>query len=95
LPNVISALQELKLTFGTPQGNHHLTGAQGGTNGVNFPGLVSGMKGIYVMLPVSQSQTSGFGASGHADIINNGLCDGGCYFGAIGGVQDIFIWELL
>jgi hypothetical protein len=84
----------LKLTFGTPTGSNHLTGAQGGTNGINFPALLANKKGIYVMIPASQSQTTGFGASGHADIINNGECDGGCYFGAIGGVLDIFIWEL-
>lgn len=84
----------LKLTFGTPTGSNHLTGAQGGAGGTYFPGLVSGKKGIYVMLPVNQGCSGGFCASGHVDIINNGICDGGCYFGAEGGVQDIFIWEL-
>jgi len=37
---------------------------------------------------------TGFCASGHADIIENGVCDGTCYFNAKGGVSEIFIWEL-
>lgn len=84
----------LQLTFGTPAGGNHLTGAQGGIGGINFPRLVAGKKGIYVMIPVNQSSTTGFNASGHVDIINFGMCDGGCYFNATGGVKEIFIWEL-
>lgn len=38
--------------------------------------------------------SNGLYASGHADIIYNQYCDGGCYFGATGGVKDIFIWDL-
>jgi UPF0716 family protein affecting phage T7 exclusion len=61
---------------------------------VNFPGLVSDKKGIYVLLPVSRNPNTGFGASGHVDIIINGWCDAGCYFDARGGVLEIFIWAL-
>lgn len=83
----------MKKTFGTPTGSNYLTGTQGGLNGVNFPTLLSGKKGIYCMIPNS---TSGFGASGHIDILYpNTTCDGGCYFDAqIGGVKEIFIFEL-
>lgn len=37
-----------------------------------------------------------FGASGHADIIENAVCDGGCFFDGStwGGINEIFIWEL-
>jgi hypothetical protein len=45
-------------------------------------------------LPGGCSTGTGFCASGHADIINNSVCDGGCYFNATGGVSDIYIWEL-
>jgi hypothetical protein len=87
----------MKKTFGTPSGSNHLTGTQGGVNGQNFPNLLSGKKGIYIMipnLPGGCSTGTGFCASGHADIINNSVCDGGCYFNATGGVSDIYIWEL-
>lgn len=87
----------MKKTFGTPTGGNHLTGTQGGTNGVNFPSLLSGKKGIYIMvpnLPGGCANNTGFCASGHADMIDNSVCDGGCYFGATGGVSEIFIWEL-
>lgn len=81
----------MKKTFGTP--THHFTGAQGGTNGVNFPSLLQGINGIYIMIP-NNPGSNGFGASGHADILDSQNCDGGCYFGATGGVKDIFIWDL-
>lgn len=87
----------MKKTFGTPTGGNHLTGAQGGTDGVNFPGLLAGKKGMYALIPTKPggcSDGTGFCATGHVDIINNAACDGGCYFGATGGVKDIFIWEL-
>lgn len=35
-----------------------------------------------------------FDATGHADIYFSNGCDGGCYFNATGGVQEIFFWEL-
>ncbi len=83
----------MKKTFETPSGTNHLTGAQGGANGQIFPTLLSGKKGIYIMTP-NYPGNSYFGVSGHADIISNGICDGGCYFNAKGGVSEIFIWEL-
>lgn len=78
----------MKKTFGTPTGSNHLTSAQGGPGGVNFPGLVNGKTGIYMMIPTS---TADFGATGHVDIMNNGVCDGDTYFSD---AKDIFIWEL-
>ncbi len=95
--SAIALLKWMKLTFGTPTGSNHLTGSQGGANGKNFPFLLSGKKGIYIMIPNipggCNTQT-GFCASGHADMIENGKCDGSCYFNPTGGVSDIFIWEL-
>ena len=82
----------MKKTFGTPTGTNHLIGAQGGVNGVNFPTLLAGKKGIYCMIPNS---ISAFGASGHVDILYpNTTCDGDCFFNADGGVKEIFIFEL-
>lgn len=40
----------MQRTFGTPTGSNHLTGVQGGANGQNFPSLLSGKKGIYIMI---------------------------------------------
>ena len=88
----------MKKTFGTPNGSNYLTGSQGGTNGKDFPSLLSNKKGIYIMVPNYPggcANNTGFCASGHADMIENGVCDGGCYFNATGGVHEIFIWELL
>ncbi|WP_090974515.1 type VI secretion system amidase effector protein Tae4 [Parapedobacter composti] len=83
-------------TFGEPT---KFTGAQGGENGKNFPTLLSGKKGIYIMVP---NYPRDF-ASGHADIWNGETCNAGCYFG-IGarppingrqqGVAFIHLWEL-
>ena len=84
-------LSWMKKTFDTPTGDNHLTECQGGTNGINFPTLLQNKQGIYIMIPKSPSL---FEASGHADMFFNGDCDGSCYFGATGGVQDIFFWEL-
>ncbi|TRX29908.1 hypothetical protein FNW52_20475, partial [Flavobacterium sp. ZT3R18] len=83
----------MKKTFGIPTGSNHLTGAQGGTNGVNFPTLLQGKEGIYILIPNNQG-SSGFSASGHADLFFANSCDGGCYFGATGGVKEILFWEL-
>ncbi|MCU7614375.1 type VI secretion system amidase effector protein Tae4 [Chryseobacterium sp. GMJ5] len=91
----------MKKTFGTPSGNNYLTGSQGGTNGQNFPTLLANIKGIYIMIPnvsggceTATTPATGFCASGHADMISGGMCDGGCYFGATGGVKEIFVWNL-
>ncbi|MCX6172308.1 MAG: T6SS effector amidase Tae4 family protein [Flavobacterium sp.] len=86
-------LSWMKSTFGTPTGSNHLTGADGGEQGVNFPNLLSDKQGIYIMIP-SDPSSSGFDASGHADMFFSGDCDGGCYFNATGGVSEIFFWEL-
>lgn len=81
----------MKKTFGTPTGSNHLTGAQGGANGQNFPTLLAGKKGIYMLVPNYPAMF----ASGHADMIDNGVCDGSCYFNTVGGgISEIFIWEL-
>jgi hypothetical protein len=81
----------MKKTFGTPTGGNHLTGAQGGVNGENFPSLLAGKKGIYMMTP----NYPGLFASGHADMIENSVCDGNCYFNTVtGGIFEIYIWEL-
>ena len=58
--------------------------------------------GIYIMIPNvpggcstnANPNGTGFCASGHADLMVGGNCDGGCYFGATGGVKEIFIWNL-
>jgi hypothetical protein len=85
-------LSWMKSTFGTPTGNNHLIGSQGGENGENFPNLLNGKQGIYIMIP-NDSSASGFDASGHADLFFSD-CDGGCYYAASGGVSEIFIWIL-
>jgi hypothetical protein len=93
----VALLKWMKKTFGTPSGSNYLTGSQGGTNGENFPGLLANAKGIYIMIPNYPggcANGTGFCASGHSDMIENGICDGGCYFDAVGGVKEIFIWQL-
>ncbi len=86
-------LSWMKSTFGTPTGDNLLNGAQGGVNGVNFPNLLNGKQGIYIMIP-TDSSSNGFDASGHADIYFDNECDGECYFSATGGVNKIYFWEL-
>jgi hypothetical protein len=84
-------LHWMKMTFGTPTGTNHLTGVQGGINGENFPALLQGKQGIYIMIP---NDSSLFEATGHADMFFDGDCDGACYFSASGGVSEIFFWVL-
>ncbi|MBX2953339.1 MAG: hypothetical protein KF870_12600 [Leadbetterella sp.] len=84
----------MRKTFGTPTGSNHLTGSQGGTNGVNFPNLLQGKKGIYIMI-ANYPGTNYFGATGHADILESGTCpDNRCYFNPKGGVYYIDVWPL-
>ncbi|HQV35274.1 MAG: hypothetical protein KA215_06835 [Flavobacterium sp.] len=56
--------------------NHfHFTSNQGGINGLNFPNLMIGLKGIYSMVSTNPNW-----ASGHADLIDeNGICVFGCH----------------
>jgi hypothetical protein len=82
--------QWMRKTFGIPIGSNHITGAQGELYGVNFPSLLSGRKGIYIMI----ANYPGLFATGHADIINNSNCPGECWFNPKGGVHYIDIWEL-
>lgn len=74
----------MRKTFGTNTAtnstpyneNHiHIDGSEGGENGINFPDLVSGLKGIYSMVSTNPQW-----ASGHADLIQDGLCVFGCHF---------------
>lgn len=64
-------------TASTPfNSNHiHLSQSDGGINGVNFPNLVNGIKGIFSMV-----STNANWASGHADLINDKICVFGCHF---------------
>src|SRR5690606_35455904 len=84
----------MEKTFGKPTGSNRLTGAQGGINGENFPNLLQNKQGVYIMI-ANYPGPSYFGATGHADIMENGTCpDDRCYFNAKGGVHFINIWEL-
>ncbi|RZJ66560.1 MAG: hypothetical protein EOO50_09310 [Flavobacterium sp.] len=74
----------MKETFGTNpattttpyNANHvHIDGSEGGMNGQNYPALTSGIKGIYSMV-----STNPLWASGHADLISEGVCVFGCHF---------------
>ncbi len=91
----------MKKTFGTPSGTNYLIESQGGAQGLFFPVYLEFKKGIYIMTPnnpdgcpTNTTPQTGFCATGHADLIENGRCDGGCHFNALGGVKEIFIWEL-
>lgn len=81
----------MEKTFGTPTGTNHITGAQGGTNGKNFPSLLEDKKGIYIIVNAYPGHA---GYTGHADIINNGTCNGTCNLQPEGGVAFINIWPL-
>ena len=68
----------MQKTFGTGllNPNHlRIRGCDGGSNGINFPSLTSGLKGIYSMVSTNPQW-----ASGHADLINEGVCVFGCHF---------------
>ncbi len=84
----------MRKTFGVnPQNPNHIRilGSQGGVNGINFPTLTTGIKGIYSMVS-SNSQW----ASGHADLIDNGICVFGCHFydSPPAPIDYIDIWKL-
>ncbi len=84
----------MEKTFGKPTGSNRLTGAQGGINGKNFPDLLQDKQGVYIMI-ANYPGPNYFGATGHADIMENGTCpDDRCYFNATGGVHFINVWEL-
>jgi hypothetical protein len=80
-------------TSTTPLNNNHynFTATQGGTNGENFPDLVNGLKGIFSMVSTNPNW-----ASGHADLIEDGICVSGCHFQDIppAPIDYIDIWVL-
>lgn len=68
----------MQKTFGvSPTNPNHIKilGSQGGENSGNFPTLTAGIKGIYSMVSSNLDW-----ASGHADLINEGICVFGCHF---------------
>ena len=71
--------------------HHHFTANDGGVNGENFPDLVSGLKGIFSMVSTNPNW-----ASGHADLIEDGMCVFGCYFQDVppAPIDYIDIWVL-
>lgn len=76
--NAKSLNKWMQKTFGTGTANpKHLriNGCDGGPNGLNFINLTSNKKGIYSMVSYNSNW-----ASGHADIINNSICESGCHF---------------
>lgn len=83
----------MRKTFGISPANskhRHFTKAQGGINGQNLPGLVSGIKGIFSMV----SPKNSLWASGHADCLqSSGTCVNNCHF-FDGDIEYIDIWEL-
>ncbi|OYU84324.1 MAG: hypothetical protein CFE24_06875 [Flavobacterium sp. BFFFF2] len=93
--NVPNLLSFLKKTFGTPTGNNYLNSADCGPHGTNIKAKLNGKKGIYIMIPLDTSSSTGYGASGHADLyFDNNECDGSCDFNADGGVKEVYFWEL-
>ncbi len=69
----------MKKTFGTDPTNYvHYTSSQGGVKGKNFPGLLTGKKGIYSMVSLQSIQNSW--GTGHADLFENGECLLNCHF---------------
>ena len=86
-------------TTSTPFNSNHIsyTGSQGGVNGINFPSLLSNVKGIFSMITTETYINSG-GATGHADLIfpsntnNLGTCIYGCNFNLP--IERIDIWKL-
>ena len=69
----------MRKTFGTNSSNyHHFTSSQGGVNGQNFPNLISNKKGIYSMVSLPSIQNSW--GTGHADLLEEGLCLLDCHF---------------
>lgn len=83
----------MKKTFPpTPSNSIVLSGAQGGVNGQNFPHLLQGHQGIYILLPVDGSDSC-FGATGHAGIYTSPDLTH-YYFNATCGVGSITLWIL-
>lgn len=75
----------MRATFGTNDPNdnnpynenhYYFTASETGTNGVNLPSLVNGLKGIYTLITPDNT----YDVSGHADIMYNGKCPFGCFF---------------
>ncbi|OYQ46083.1 hypothetical protein CHX27_05060 [Flavobacterium aurantiibacter] len=83
----------MRKTFGIPNGDNHITTVEAGTNGKNVPSLLAEKKGIYIMI-ANYPGPSYFGATGHADIIENAQCPKNCYFAPKGGINYIDLWIL-
>ncbi len=57
---------------------------------------MNGQKGIYVLVPNDPSLATGFGASGHVDLLdtNGTFSSGHSYYFAKGGVKEVFLFML-
>jgi hypothetical protein len=55
-----------------------------------------GKQGIYVLIPIDGSTTTGWGASGHVDILRSdgSFASGHSYYSATGGVREIYLFIL-
>lgn len=94
----LSAAKLFNFMNKTFPGSLHLTQAQGGPNGANFPGLLGTKPGIYIM---QSADPAAFGATGHCTLYNGSTFmgnvdhpNGAGYLDAEGGVSQIRLWTL-
>ncbi|MFA5556035.1 MAG: T6SS effector amidase Tae4 family protein [Flavobacteriaceae bacterium] len=98
--NVKALNKWMRATFGINDPNdnnpynenhYYFTASETGTNGVNLPSLVNGLKGIYTIMKPDTPQYNGI--TGHADILRpNGTCPSNCNFQIP--VDRVDIWVL-
>lgn len=96
--HALTMLNYLKSSFGTSATNTiHLESAPNAPlTKTQIINALNGKQGIYALIPVDPSKATGFGASGHIDLLDKDgtLVSGHNYFFANGGVKEIYLFIL-
>ncbi|HTN38831.1 MAG TPA: T6SS effector amidase Tae4 family protein [Arachidicoccus sp.] len=89
-------LSYLKSAYGATGTTIHLSSQNSSLSQQDIKSKMSGKQGIYVIIPNDPSVASGFGASGHVDILSadGGFSSGHAFYSCQGGVSDVYLFQL-
>jgi hypothetical protein len=93
----MTMLSYLKQTYKTdPSNTIHLDGSGTSLTASSIYKALKGKQGIYVIIPKDPSKATGFGASGHVDLLDStgSFASGHSYWYTTGGVKEVYLFIL-
>ena len=98
ITGAVTMLNFLKQTFGTsdPATTIHLSSTNGSITQDAILTALHGKQGIYAIIPIDASKITGFGASGHVDLLDSSgkFISGHSYTYCDGGVKEVYLFIL-